>query len=73
MADFRSVYHLAYSDALRLPAEEFLALAYRLPVYSGVIAMRAEAQQKAQRRNVPIGARMVSESHSEFSDVIEFN
>ena len=48
MADFRSVYHLAYSDALRLPAEESLALAYRLPVYSGVIAMRAEAQQKAE-------------------------
>lgn len=56
MADFRSVYHLGWSDALALPAEEFFALAYRASSYPGVMKLRAEAehekQQTQDRRNV---------------------
>jgi hypothetical protein len=73
MADFRSIYHIGWREAMRLPAEEFLGLATRLPFYPGVIANRAEQAEKRERRNVrDPSARFVSERDSSISDLIEF-
>lgn len=48
-ADFRRFYGLSPTEALALPAPEYLALAYRVDVYGGVIAMRRTQQhEKAQ-------------------------
>ncbi len=33
---------------------------------------RVEQQEHDRRRNVPAGAKMVEETHAEFSDLIEF-
>lgn len=59
MADFRAIYHLGWREAMELPFPEFLALAYRLPLYQGTIAARVAEQEHAERRNAPPGARMV--------------
>lgn len=37
---------------MALPAEEFFALAFRLPVYPGIMAKRVEQEQERERRNV---------------------
>lgn len=52
MADFRAIYHTGWRDALKLPAEEFFALAQRLPYFPGVMAKRAEQEAQRERRNV---------------------
>lgn len=52
MADLRAVYHIGWQEAVRLPGEEFLALAYRLPNYPGLMRTRAEEENKRERRNV---------------------
>jgi hypothetical protein len=59
-ADFRAFYHLGWAEALALPGPEFLALAYRVAVFPGVMAARIAEQEKAERRNVPAGARLVA-------------
>jgi hypothetical protein len=58
-ADFQAIYHLSWADAVALPGPEFLALAYRLDAYQGVIAMRIQQQRQEERRNVTPGARLV--------------
>lgn len=45
-ADFRVFYHLSPTEALALPGPEYLALAYRTPVYQGVIAARIERDRR---------------------------
>jgi hypothetical protein len=60
MADFRAFYHLSWTDAMNLPAPEFFALAYRVPVYGGVMAERVRHQEENQRRNIrKPGAKLI--------------
>jgi hypothetical protein len=50
-ADFRAIYHLSPREALALPGPEYLALAYRVSAYQGVMNHRmAEAADKAKPR-----------------------
>lgn len=60
MADFRAIYHLSWRDALALPGPEFLALAYRVMAYPGVMSHRLAEAEAKERRNAPRGARMVT-------------
>lgn len=64
MADFRAIYHLSWTKALRLPGPEFFALASRLPAYNGVMAIRSEEEERSRNRNVRPGARMVESEQS---------
>lgn len=69
IADFRAIYHLGWEKAKRLPGPEFFALVTRTPAYPGVMAIRAESEEKKRNRNVRPGARMVeSERHAIESD-----
>ena len=52
MTDFRAIYSVGWREALALPSEEFLALAYRLPGFPGILAARAEQEKNRERRNV---------------------
>jgi len=58
-ADFRAFYHLGWREAVALPAPEFLGLAYRVTVFPGVLAARIAERERAERRNVRPGARLV--------------
>lgn len=58
-ADFRRFYGLSPADALALPGPEYLALAYRLDAYGGVITERRRQAGAEERRNVRPGARLV--------------
>ena len=52
-ADFRAIYHLSPAEAGLIPFPEYLALAYRLPAYSGVMAARmAEAEAERNKPRV---------------------
>lgn len=79
MADFRAVYHLSWHEAIRLPAEEFLALCFRASAYQGVMQARVLEQDRNEVRNVRNPqARMVKSERSEIAadpllrDVIDF-
>lgn len=79
VADFRSIYHLGWAEAVGLPSWEFLALAYRASVYPGTIAARVAENERRERRNVrKPGARLVDgdqrsiQTDSLLSDVIDF-
>lgn len=39
-SDFRAVHRLSPDQALALPGPEYMALAWRLPAYGGVLANR---------------------------------
>lgn len=59
-ADFRVFYRLTPEEALELPAPDYLALAHRASAYSGVMRLRAEAQESDRRRHQPKrGTRVV--------------
>jgi hypothetical protein len=64
---------------MELPFPEFLALAYRLPLYEGTIAARVAEQERSERRNAPPGARMVPDdretltTNREFAGIVSFN
>jgi hypothetical protein len=45
-ADFRVFYHLTPADVVRLSGPHFLALAWRLSAYQGVVAARASAEEE---------------------------
>lgn len=59
-ADFRAVYHLSPAEAMALPGPEYLALAYRLPAYPGVMKLRAEAEQDERRSRIRRGREVDS-------------
>lgn len=44
-ADFRSFYHLTPADVVGMSGPHFLALAWRLSAYQGVVAARASEGQ----------------------------
>lgn len=49
-SDFRAIHHLSPAEALALPGPEYLALAYRITAYQGVMSHRAaEAQEKRRK------------------------
>lgn len=69
-ADFRFAYGLSPAEAMALPGPEYLALAWRTPAYSGVMAARlaeehpgtdaaavmaSRAPGAAEARDVPLG------------------
>jgi hypothetical protein len=59
MADFRAIYHLSPREAMDIPFPEYLALAYRLPAYQGVMSHRMAEAAAVDRRSNPRRARMV--------------
>lgn len=70
-ADFRAIYHLSPGEALALPGPEYMALAYRVPAYQGVMAALLASEQEGQpagsaagvvdgtasAQDVPLGSR----------------
>jgi len=78
MADFRAIYHLGWSEAIRLPGPEFLALAFRCSAYTGVMQARVLEQDRNASRNTRGSARMVEperqaiETDPLLAGVIEF-
>jgi hypothetical protein len=60
-ADFRVFYRLTPQEAMALPSPEYLALAYRVSAYQGVMALRlAEGEAKERRARPRRGARRVA-------------
>lgn len=49
-ADFRVFYRLTPAEAAALAGPEYLALAYRVSAYQGVMAARIAAYEETQRR-----------------------
>jgi hypothetical protein len=45
-ADFRTFYRLTPAEVARMSGPHFLALAWRLTAYSGVVAARASAENE---------------------------
>lgn len=45
-ADFRTFYHLTPADVVKMSGPHFLALAYRVSAYDGVITARAQAEDE---------------------------
>lgn len=52
LADFRAIYHLAPREVAGLSGPEYMALAYRLPAYQGVMAMRVQQEEERSRKNL---------------------
>ena len=71
MADFRAIYHLSPAEASQLPFPEYLALVYRLPAYSGVMAARM-AEADASKKDLESGRREAIMADPILSDVISF-
>lgn len=59
-ADFRTFYRLTPADVVRMSGPHFLALAYRVTAYQGVVAARfdAETEHDAPARG-PAGAERI--------------
>ena len=55
-ADFRFAYGLGPAQALALPGPEYMALAWRTPAYSGVMAARLASDEQAVTSGAPGGA-----------------
>lgn len=79
MADFRAIYHLSPAETGGMAFPEYLALAYRVSAYPGVMQARmAEEQERDRRmgrrpgvRNVP-GERQAVEADPLLRDAISF-
>lgn len=77
-ADFRAFYGLTPADVARMSGPHFLALAWRLPAYSGAVAGRMAAyEQEGQARHD--GSATVIDStpaairtNTALSDVIDY-
>jgi hypothetical protein len=63
-ADFLAFYRMAPADVLALSGPRFLALAYRLSAYSGVLAARMSAAEAARQPAAPGGAKVVDSSQA---------
>jgi hypothetical protein len=63
-ADFLAFYRMAPVDVLALSGPRFLALAYRLPAYSGVMAARMAATETARRPEAQGGTKVVGSSQT---------
>lgn len=63
-ADFLAVYRMAPADVLALSGPRFLALSYRLPAYSGVMAARLSASETERRPEAPGGTKVVEGSQT---------
>jgi hypothetical protein len=73
MADFRAIYHMSPQETASIPSREYLALAFRLPAFQGVMAYRiseAEAERKKPRVKTE---REAIERDPILSDVISFS
>lgn len=73
-ADFRAIYRLTPAEALELDGPQFLALAYRLPAYSGALVARVAAEQERTR---PVEGQHESTSYNlqhnpDLADVIDY-
>lgn len=55
-ADFRFAYGLSPAEALALPGPEYMALAWRTPAYSGVMAARLASDEERATSDAPAGA-----------------
>lgn len=71
MADFRAIYHLSPREASQLPFPEYLALAYRLPAYQGVMSHRISEAEDA-KKDLASGKREAIMADPILSDVISF-
>lgn len=77
-ADFRAFYGLTPAAVARMSGPHFLALAWRLPAYSGAVAGRmASYEQEETGRNggtatVIDSTPMAIQTNSALSDVIDY-
>lgn len=78
-ADFRTFYRLTPADVVRMSGPHFLALAWRLTAYSGVVAARASAEEEngtAPARGEPGGpveaTPLALRSDPALADVIDY-
>lgn len=74
-ADFRAVYRLTPAEALELDGPQFLALAYRLTAYPGVLQVRVqeEAEHEAPRQDGELESSPHNLQHNaDLADVIDY-
>lgn len=73
-ADFRTFYRLTPEDVMEMSGPHFLALAYRITAFQGVMAARVAAEQEgsgSERGSIESTPQNL-QYNSELADVIDY-
>ena len=71
-ADFRAFYRLTPADILEMSGPHFLALAYRVSAYSGVMASRINAEDTKSTKGEVASTPLALQTDPVLSELIDY-